>query len=102
MATVSNKDLSSSARSVNIPDGNLAEKASDIAEDVSSRARSATSRVQQRLDDARGWFRGVKNQTQDEIYPAAERTIRENPMKAILISAGVGILLGLIFRPARD
>jgi ElaB/YqjD/DUF883 family membrane-anchored ribosome-binding protein len=107
--TIPNTELNTNTRNSNLASDKidrtsdkLVDRASDVADSLASQARSVSNKFQGRIEDARGWFQGIKNQTQEEFLPAAERSVRENPMKALLISAAIGMILGMIFRPARD
>jgi len=78
------------------------------AEDLAARAAEVRTRLQAALEAVEESVRtgraelgatasGVQRSLQEELADA-ERKIRENPLGAVLVAAGLGLLLGLLMR----
>ena len=85
---------------------NPAENAENTAEDGSSRFNRAKEYVGSRYDEASGAVRGKYNEVRERmddvdfgaITDQVRGYVRSNPGKALLISVGVGFLIGLLLR----
>lgn len=69
--------------------------------EVGERVSEVRSRIEDKLDDARGRLRGAGGDRAERMKAAARSTetyVRENPWTAVLIAASVGFLIGNIGR----
>lgn len=71
------------------------------AAEMRTRLRAAMEAVEQSTRAGRAELRAaageVQRSVQDELAEA-ERKIRENPLGAVLVAAGLGLVLGLLMR----
>ncbi|MFO7304376.1 MAG: DUF883 family protein [Gammaproteobacteria bacterium] len=71
------------------------------ADETSERIQEVRARVEQSLKDARTRLDELEEQAlrrAQEMAQAAETYVRENPWQSIGIAAGIGLVLGLLFR----
>lgn len=75
----------------------LREQAHKVVDDVQEMGGLATAAVQERFeglrDDASDYYEEGRVKAQD-VQLSVERMIQEQPVKAVLIAAGVGLLFG--------
>lgn len=71
------------------------------AAEVRARLRAALEGLEEsaraRRDDVSAGAAAARRSVQDELAEA-ERRIRENPLGAVLVAAGLGLMLGLVMR----
>jgi len=71
------------------------------AAEVRARLRAALEGLEgsarARRDDVSAGAAAARRSVQDELAEA-ERRIRENPLGAVLVAAGLGLMLGLVMR----
>jgi ElaB/YqjD/DUF883 family membrane-anchored ribosome-binding protein len=64
-------------------------------------AEAARERAQETAESVREGYAKVRSQAGD-VSDQVSAYVRENPGKSVLIAAGIGFLLGLLFRGHRD
>lgn len=65
--------------------------------EVAERTRQARERLKTVLEDARETCAELEQQAEEGLR-AADQAIRENPYRSIGIAAGVGFLVGVLFK----
>lgn len=65
--------------------------------EVAEKTREVRERLRQALEDAKDKCAQLEEQAEEGIR-AADRVIRDNPYRAIGVAAGVGFLLGCLFK----
>lgn len=85
--------------------GEVGKQYEKLSEDVRRGAERASTVARQRYDETsetlkRGYTRVRKDM--DSLTSDVNAYVRDNPGKSVLIAAGVGFLLGLLFRGGRN
>ncbi len=79
-----------------------AQQARDMAAEKMTQARDSVSRMSQdvsgKLRDSLGRVRSIDQSEMNAMYDDVLEGARRNPGRAILISAGVGMVLGMILK----
>lgn len=79
----------------------VAHLAETMRELVQHQAQAAGHRVSEAVDDVREQISSTASDAQDRVQSAAgdiEKSIKHNPLTAVLIALGLGVSLGLISR----
>ena len=79
----------------------LSQKASDYGQKISDVATQAKDYVSDKVSVVGDKFKELQNADLGELAENAKEYARQKPGQALLISAGVGLLLGLIIRGRR-
>lgn len=75
----------------------LGKQARDVADDIREMGNTVVDAAQQQFDRARDSATAYYEQGRDrvmEVEGSLEEYVREQPLKSVLIAAGVGYLLG--------
>ncbi len=79
----------------------VAKLSSSLSEFIRTHSAATTNTVSDVVDNARHKISGVASKAQDRVTGATtdlEATIERNPLTAVLIALGAGILVGLLSR----
>ena len=79
----------------------LRDKAAEVGQnlrDIGGQVRDAASEKYHKLRDQAGEYYNQGREAAMEWEQGLENYIQEKPIKAVLIAAGVGVLLGLLWR----
>jgi ElaB/YqjD/DUF883 family membrane-anchored ribosome-binding protein len=80
---------------------NLKDKAAEVTQnlrDIGSQVRDAANDKYSQLRDQAGDYYRHGRETAQELEQSLEGYIQEKPLQAVLIAAGVGILLGVLWK----
>src|SRR5580704_11502797 len=80
---------------------NLREKASEVKQnlrDIGGQVRDAANEKYEQVREQAGDFYRHGRETAQEWEHSLESFVQEKPLQAVLIAAGVGMLLGLLWK----
>ena len=81
--------------------GQLKDSASQVGQDLrnlGSQARDAATQSYEQLKEQAGEYYEQGRQRYDEIEQSLEQYVQEKPIQSLLIAAGVGMLLGILWK----
>ena len=83
------------------PQDRLRDKAAETRDNIADMGHLAKETVQDKLHDLKGLAADKYDEGKQrlgEFQDGLVRSVRESPMKSVLIAAGVGLALGILWR----
>ena len=81
--------------------GQFREKAGDLGHDVQELGKITKNLAEDTMEflgsNASGYYQQGRDRVQ-KLEKSIEKTIRENPLQSMAVAAGVGLLLGILWR----